>query len=173
MAKPSIASKTPVNSSGLPRLGLGLGWRPEIALAIERRGGLGVLVENVKIAMDLLPVPLALENIAMLFDWPDAELDEIAFITAALERTGALLLLDLSNLHANARNLSWDAASFLDALPLERLAYVHVGGGIERDGVYHDTHAHPAPPAALELLEKLRARVDPPGVLLERDDNFP
>jgi hypothetical protein len=26
-------------------------------------------------------------------------------------------------------------------VPLERIAYVHVGGGVERDGIYHDTHA--------------------------------
>ena len=32
-------------------------------------------------------------------------MDESAFISEALERTGATLLLDLSNVHANARNL--------------------------------------------------------------------
>ena len=62
---------------------------------------------------------------------------------------------------------------FLDALPLERIAYVHVAGGVERDGLYHDTHAHPTPPAVLELVAELCSRHDPPGVMLERDDDYP
>ena len=37
----------------------------------------------------------------------------------------------------------------------------------------HDTHAHSVPPEALQLLEEVAARVEVPGVLLERDDRFP
>jgi uncharacterized protein len=101
------------------------------------------------------------------------ELDEAAFLTELLDRTGALLLLDVANLHANARNHGGDPLAFLDALPLERIAYVHVAGGVERDGLYHDTHAHPTPDAVLDLVAELCSRRDPPGVLLERDDDYP
>jgi uncharacterized protein (UPF0276 family) len=134
---------------------------------------LGIVVENVLEAQRALPVPLALEHVAALVDWPEAEMDEATFLAEVLERTGALLLLDVANLHANARNHRFDARAFLDRVPLERLAYVHVGGGVERDGVYHDSHRHPVVPAVLELVEELCARAEPPGVLLERDDDFP
>src|SRR5205085_5805872 len=95
------------------------------------------------------------------------------FVTEALQRTDARLLLDVANLYANARNHDWDAAAYLDGLPLERLAYVHVAGGLTRHHLYHDTHAHPTPRGALDLLEQLCARARPPAVLLERDDHFP
>jgi len=134
---------------------------------------LEVVVENVKIAMESLQLPLALENISALFEWPDADMDEVSFIGEVLDRTGALLLLDLSNVHANARNLGWDAMRFLTALPLDRLAYVHVGGGHEADGVYHDTHAAGVPTEAIELFRQLSCRIPVPGAMLERDDNFP
>ena len=137
------------------------------------REALDVLVENVRTATRALPVPLALENIAALFEWPEAEMDEADFLTEALVRTDCLLLLDISNLYANARNNGVDALDFLERIPLERLAYVHIGGGIERDGLYHDTHRHPVVPEALALLEELCARAEPPGILLERDDDFP
>lgn len=137
------------------------------------RRSLEVLVENVRTAAAALPVPLALENIATLVEWPDGELPEAAFLAELLERTDSLLLLDVSNVHANARNHGLDPLAYLDTLPLERLAYVHVGGGVERDGVYHDTHAHGVDPASLALLEEVAARVDVPGVMLERDDDFP
>ncbi|MYR62129.1 DUF692 family protein, partial [Streptomyces sp. SID625] len=43
----------------------------------------------------------------------------------------------------------------------------------ERDGVWHDSHAHPVPRPVLDILTDLASRVAPPGVLLERDENFP
>jgi uncharacterized protein (UPF0276 family) len=137
------------------------------------RQALEVLIANVRLAQEALPVPLALENVATLLEWPNPEMDEAAFLTELLERTEALLLLDIENVYANARNHGSDPVAFLDRLPLERIAYVHIAGGVERDGLYHDTHAHPVPRSVLELLEELGRRIHVPGVLLERDDCFP
>ncbi|OLR95099.1 DUF692 domain-containing protein [Actinokineospora bangkokensis] len=137
------------------------------------REALDVLVDNVKDAQSCLDTPLALENIAALVRWPGAELTEAQFLTELTERTGCLLLIDVANMWANARNLGEDPGALLDGLPLERVAYVHVAGGVVREGVYHDTHAHPVPPEVLDLLGELCARVSPPGVLLERDDRYP
>lgn len=137
------------------------------------RASLDVLIENVKIAQDLLPVPLALENISALFDWPGAEMSEAEFLATVFDRTGALMLLDLANVHANAKNLGGDPTALLDSLPLHRLAYVHVGGGEERNGVYHDTHAHPVPAEAFALVEELASRTNVLGFMLERDEDFP
>lgn len=137
------------------------------------RDALNVVVDNVRAAMADLPVPLALEPIATLVEWPDAELDEGAFLTEVLERTEALLLLDVANLYANARNHGGDAGALLDRLPLERIAYVHVAGGVEVDGLYHDTHAHPVPAPVLDLLSELASRVALPAAMLERDHCHP
>ncbi|MFH8359904.1 DUF692 domain-containing protein [Streptomyces anulatus] len=134
---------------------------------------LDVLCENVRIAQDSLPVPLALENIAALITWPDEELTEGQFLAELVGRTGVRLLIDVANLHTNHVNLGQDPAKALDELPVEAIAYVHVAGGVERNGVWHDTHAHPVTAPVLEVLAELRSRVDPPGVLLERDDAFP
>ncbi|WP_020466404.1 DUF692 domain-containing protein [Singulisphaera acidiphila] len=137
------------------------------------RAMLDLFVANVRVAQDALPVPLALENVAALLEWPHAEMDEATFLAEVLDRTGALLLLDVANVHANARNHGWDPLAYLDRLPLDRVAYVHVAGGVEHEGLYHDTHAHPIAPPVLDLLEELASRAALPGVLLERDDRFP
>ncbi|WP_030752522.1 DUF692 domain-containing protein [Streptomyces sp. NRRL F-5135] len=137
------------------------------------RDALRVLCENVRIAQDALPVPLAVENIAALISWPDEELSEGRFLAELVERTGVRLLIDVANLHTNHVNRGEDPARALDELPVEAIAYVHVAGGVERDGVWHDTHAHPVTRPVLDVLAELRARIAPPGVLLERDDDFP
>ncbi|MGC4945935.1 DUF692 domain-containing protein [Streptomyces sp. DT224] len=137
------------------------------------RAALDVLCENVRIAQDALPVPLALENIAALVSWPHEELTEGRFLAELVERTGVRLLIDVANLHTNHVNRGEDPAAALDELPVEAIAYVHVAGGVEKDGVWHDTHAHPVTAPVLDVLAELCSRIDPPGVLLERDDAFP
>ncbi|MGW6009352.1 DUF692 domain-containing protein [Streptomyces sp. NPDC055210] len=137
------------------------------------RDALDVLCENIRIAQDALPVPLAVENIAALICWPGEEMTEGQFLYDLVDRTGVRLLIDVANLHTNHVNRGEDPAGALDELPVEAIAYVHVAGGFERDGVWHDSHAHAVPPAVLDVLADLASRVRPPGVLLERDENFP
>jgi uncharacterized protein (UPF0276 family) len=137
------------------------------------RDALDVVARNLAVAQAHLPVPLALENIATLIEWPDAELSEADFLTEVVARTGAALLVDVANLYANARNHGTDPVALLDGLPLDHLAYVHVAGGVDRGGFYRDTHRHTVPAAVLDLLGELRARTTPPGVLIEWDGSFP
>jgi uncharacterized protein (UPF0276 family) len=137
------------------------------------RDALDVLCENVRIAQAALPVPLAVENIAALISWPGEEMTEGQFLYELADRTGVRLLIDVANLHTNHVNRGEDPAEALADLPLEAIAYVHVAGGFERDGVWHDSHAHPVPRPVLDILTDLASRVSPPGVLLERDENFP
>ncbi|MEH0936717.1 DUF692 domain-containing protein [Micromonospora psammae] len=137
------------------------------------RAAVAAVVANVRRAQAELPVPLALEPIAALFDWPDDELDEADFLTAILDATGASLLLDVANVYANARNRGADPLALLDRLPLDRVAYAHVAGGAERDGHYHDTHTDPVPSQVLDLLREVCGRHRPPALLLERDGRWP
>jgi uncharacterized protein (UPF0276 family) len=135
--------------------------------------GLAALVENVEAATKVLPVPLALENIASFIRLPGATMSEPQLFTRLFGATRALLLLDVANLWANALNLGLDPIAWLDGMPLHRLAYVHLAGGLQRGALYHDTHAHPLPRGPLDLLGVLAQRAPIPGAMLERDDHFP
>src|SRR5262249_58066542 len=128
------------------------------------RDALEVVVANVRAAREALPVPLALENVAALFEWPHPEMDEAAFLAEVLERADVLLLLDIENVYANARNHGYDPLAFLGRLPLDRLAYVHVAGGVERDGLYHDTHTDAVPGPVLVSLAGVCGLGGVPGV---------
>jgi uncharacterized protein (UPF0276 family) len=150
------------------------GWEAGHLLPVPRtREALEVLVANVRAAQAALPVPLALENVAALLGWPDDELTDGQFLAELVDRTGVRLLLDLANLHTNHVNLGLDPLAALDRLPLDAVAYLHVAGGVLRDGLWHDTHTRPVPAAVLALLAAVRRRAAVPGVLLERDGNYP
>jgi hypothetical protein len=141
--------------------------------APRTREALEVLVENVRAAQDALPVPLALENVAATLAWPEDELDEPAFLTELVERTGCWVLLDVANLYATCQAHGGDPHALLARMPLERVAYAHVAGGAVQHGVYLDTHAHPVPPPVLDLVGDLLGRTGPSGppLLLERDED--
>jgi hypothetical protein len=133
---------------------------------------LDVLVENVLKARQVLPVPLALEHIATLFEWPGAEMDEITFIREVCQRTGCQLVLDLANLFSNCHNHGGDPLDFLRQLSREDIAYIHVAGGRFEGGLYHDTHARELQAPVYSLLEHALRFMGPLPVLIERDDHF-
>ncbi|MBU9763288.1 DUF692 domain-containing protein [Mycobacterium sp. TNTM28] len=142
-------------------------------LPVPRTGeALDVLARNIKRTTEQLGVPLAVENIAAFVEWPESDLSDSEFLTELVERTGVLLVLDVANVYANARNRGLDPQRELARLPVERVAYSHVAGGRQGDGFYHDTHTDPTPPDVLELVTALRERVDTP-VMLERDGRYP
>ncbi|GII93187.1 DUF692 domain-containing protein [Sinosporangium siamense] len=138
------------------------------------REALSVVADNVRRAQDALPVPLALENVAALFGWPQDEMTEAQFLGELVERTGVSLLIDVANLYTNQRNLGLPAVEALDTLPLTEVAYVHVAGGhVGGHGLWLDTHTESVPEEVLEILTELCSRVAPPGVLLEWDAAYP
>jgi uncharacterized protein (UPF0276 family) len=134
---------------------------------------LEVMIENVAHAKSRLASPLVLENIATLFEWPQDEMSEAEFVCELVTATDTGLLLDISNLYANAFNHKFDAAEYLSKLPLDRLAYVHVAGGRYSNGLYHDTHSGSVPQEAIGLLRELKTRCAVPRVMVEIDDRFP
>ncbi|NNG38175.1 DUF692 family protein [Flexivirga sp. ID2601S] len=138
------------------------------------RDSLAVLADNIAIARDQLPVPLAVENIAAVMSWPEDELSEPEFLTELVELTDVGIVLDVANLYASATARGSDPHADLHRFPLHRIAYVHVAGGRWDSGFYLDTHADPVLRAVADLLTDLAETVAPqaPGVLLERDDNL-
>ncbi len=136
------------------------------------RAQLAILVDNVRRTIDALPAPLVLENVAAPLRWPGDELHEADFLAELVDRTGARLLLDVANLHANLVNHGGDLDRYLDRLPLDRIAYLHVAGGARVDVMWRDTHGHPLTPPIIDVLARVLARTGPRPLLLERDDHF-
>jgi uncharacterized protein (UPF0276 family) len=137
------------------------------------RAAVAAVARNVARARRWLPdVPLLLENVASTLWWPDAEMDEATFYQEVVAATGCELLLDVSNLWANATNEGLDPVAVLERFPLDRVAMVHLAGGEWEHGFYLDTHAAPVGEPVLALLRALVERRGPVPVLVERDAEF-
>jgi uncharacterized protein (UPF0276 family) len=136
------------------------------------------VIEKVRIVQSRVPVPFLLENITYLFEWPDSAMSDAEFLNLICRETGAGLLLDVENLYLNAANHGFDARTFLDELPPGLVKEVHMAGGITvaKDFLPHpvlaDSHSHPVPDQALDLLDLVLERQAPDTIILERDDRL-
>ena len=136
------------------------------------------IIEKVRIVQAHIPVPFHLENISYLFAWPDSVLSDAAFFTLIRRETGVGLLLDVENLFVNSRNHKFDPYAFLDALPSDSVAGVHTAGGVTvraedlDDPILADSHSHPVPDEALDLLDYALRRQSPASIIVERDDRL-
>ena len=131
-------------------------------------------VDRVNWAQDILGMCIGIENASYYVAPPGAEMSEGEFIGAIVREADCLLHLDVNNIYVNSRNFGFDALAFLDALPLERTAYVHVAGHyVEPDGLLIDTHGAGVIDPVWSLLEAAYRRIGPVATCLERDFNIP
>ncbi|MEZ4410888.1 MAG: DUF692 domain-containing protein [Polyangiales bacterium] len=139
------------------------------------RAAVEVVARNVDLARRHLgDVPLVLENVAWTVRWPDDEMSEADFYAEVVARTGCDLMLDVSNLHANAINEGLDPRACLRAFPLERVVMAHMAGGRRvAPDFFLDSHADPVPEAVFTLLADLASLRGAVPVILERDADFP
>jgi uncharacterized protein (UPF0276 family) len=136
------------------------------------------IIAKVRTVQSRISVPFLLENITYIFDWPDSELSDAEFLSLICRETGAGILLDVENLYLNGQNHGFNPYAFLDALPANAVKEVHVAGGVSLNEDFlprpllQDTHSHPVPEAALDLLDYALARQAPTAIVLERDDRL-
>jgi uncharacterized protein (UPF0276 family) len=128
---------------------------------------------RVRQVQDILEQPLVLEN-ASYYAQPHADMNEAEFVQAVLSESDSGLLLDVNNIYVNSINHCYDPLEFLDALPRERVRYIHVAGHYdEAPDLKVDTHGADVIDPVWALLAEAYQRLGPVPTLLERDFNIP
>jgi uncharacterized protein (UPF0276 family) len=128
---------------------------------------------RVRRAQDILGRRIAIEN-ASYYTPLATEISEPEFIRAVLKEADCLLLLDVNNVYVNSINHRYDARAFIDALPAERVCYLHIAGHYrEAEDLIVDTHGAAVIDPVWSLLDYSYARIGRRPTLLERDFNIP
>ncbi len=132
-------------------------------------------VDRIRQTQDVLGQRIGIENPSYYVAPPGAEMSESEFMTAVLTEADCLLHLDVNNVYVNSRNFGFEPLAYIDSLPLERTAYVHVAGHyVEPDGLIIDTHGAEVIDPVWDLLAALYQRIGGDvATCLERDFNFP
>lgn len=142
-------------------------------------------LSNIATAKKIVGTLPHLENIATLILPPASTMDEAEWTHKIIAGSGAPLLLDLHNLYANAINFNSTPSdapqTLLHRMPLDRVQYVHLSGGMwidEPSGAGKkrllDDHIHDVPDDVFALLTELAANTSQPlTVIIERDGAYP
>jgi uncharacterized protein (UPF0276 family) len=131
------------------------------------------IVQRIKQVQDILEMPLVIENVSY-YTPVAAEMDEADFISAIVNESGCNMLLDVNNVYVNSFNHQYSAKDFLNKLPLDKVAYIHMAGHEQvSDTLIIDTHGQAIIDPVYELFDYTIGLIKPVQVLLERDFNIP
>ncbi|MFN2338541.1 MAG: DUF692 domain-containing protein [Gammaproteobacteria bacterium] len=134
----------------------------------------GHVAARIRRTQDILERRIAVENASYYVAAPMAEMSESRFICRVMEEAGCDLHLDVNNVYVNSVNFDFDPWRFIENLPTERVAYLHVAGHYrEADDLVIDTHSAEVIDPVWELLARTYARLGTSPTLLERDFNIP
>ena len=122
---------------------------------------------------DALGRRIAMENVSY-YAAPGAEMSELEFLTAVLERADCELMLDVNNIYVNAINHGYDARGFLAGVPARRVVYMHVAGHyVEAEDLRVDTHGTDVCDPVWDLLAAAYRHCGVKPTVLERDFSIP
>jgi len=132
------------------------------------------VADRIQQVQDILGERMAMENVSYYLQQPGAEMSEIDFINEVIKRADCLLHLDVNNVYVNSINHRYDPLQFLDQLPVDRIAYIHIAGHYnEAEDLIVDTHGANVIEPVWNILEHTYRQHGVFPTLLERDFNYP
>ena len=128
---------------------------------------------RIRRTQDILGRRIAVEN-ASFYTSLASELSEPEFLLAVVNEADCDLLLDVNNVYVNSVNHRYDPRAFIDQIPGDRVAYLHVAGHYnEAPDLIVDTHGADIVDPVWDLLSYTYERIGLRPTLLERDFNIP
>ena len=138
-----------------------------------RKDAVKYVAERIRMVQDYLERPLVIENVSY-YTSVAAQMSELEFISQVISESGCQLLLDVNNVYVNAFNHQYEPREFIAALPLDRVAYIHMAGHEKvSDDLIIDTHGEAIIDPVYDLFDYTVQLMQPVPVLLERDFNIP
>jgi uncharacterized protein (UPF0276 family) len=131
------------------------------------------VVARVRTVQEVLGRRILLENVSSYVTFRDSHLHEWEFLAEVARRADCLILLDVNNIYVSAVNHGFDALSYLDAIPPERVQQIHLAGHENHGSYLVDTHDHPVPDPVWQLYTQALERCGAVSTMIERDDLIP
>ena len=122
---------------------------------------------------DTLARRILLENVSSYVTFTDSQVSEWEFLSAVAERADCYILLDVNNVYVSAGNHGYDARTYIEGVPCERVHQIHLAGHSRNGSLIVDTHDHPVPDPVWDLYAEAIARLGPVSTMIERDDDIP
>jgi uncharacterized protein (UPF0276 family) len=132
-----------------------------------------ITAERVHQVQDFLEIPVAVENVSSYAEYHESEMTEWEFLNEVVHAADCGILLDVNNIYVSSQNHSFDPMDYVNSIPSERVAQIHIAGHSRFEKYILDTHDHPVLDPVWKLYARAIERCGPTATLLEWDDNIP
>jgi len=130
-------------------------------------------VARVKQVSEILERPLVLENPSSYVEFAASSMTEWEFLSRLAEEADCGLLLDVNNVYVSSFNHGFDARTYLESIPADRVVQYHVAGHTHKGTHIVDTHSDHAIAEVWELYRLAWQRTGPTATLYEWDEDIP
>jgi len=134
---------------------------------------LKIAADHISEVQDCWGRPYLIENPASYVGFCASTISEPDFLSELVRRTGCKLLCDVSNSYVSAHNMGTNAYEYIDSLPGDAIAEIHLGGYTPEEDVLIDTHAAAIADPAWDLYAYAIRRFGPKPTLIEWDNDIP
>jgi uncharacterized protein (UPF0276 family) len=128
---------------------------------------------RIREVQDFLEIPVAVENVSSYAEFHESEMTEWEFLSEVVHKADCGILLDVNNIYVSSQNHSFDPMVYVDAIPADRVAQIHIAGHSKFEKYTLDTHDHPVLDPVWKMYARAIERVGPTATLLEWDDSIP
>ncbi|MDR3735828.1 MAG: DUF692 domain-containing protein [Acidobacteriaceae bacterium] len=129
--------------------------------------------DKIRQVQDYCELPVVVENVSSYAEFHASEMNEWEFLNEVVERADCGILLDVNNIYVSSQNHSFDPMDYVNAVPAERVAQIHIAGHSKYQKYILDTHDHAPIEPVWQLYARAIERSGPTATLLEWDDKIP
>ncbi|HLZ00049.1 MAG TPA: DUF692 domain-containing protein [Candidatus Angelobacter sp.] len=129
--------------------------------------------QKIREVRDFVEVPIAVENVSSYAEYHVSEMTEWEFLNEVVEEADCGILLDVNNIYVSSQNHNFDPLDYINSVPAERIAQIHIAGHSKFEKYILDTHDHPVLDPVWSLYSRAIELAGPTATLLEWDDNIP
>ncbi len=133
----------------------------------------GVTAEKIRQVQDFVEVPVVVENVSSYAEFHVSEMTEWEFLNEVVERADCGILLDVNNIYVSSENHGFNPLTYVNAIPSERVAQIHIAGHSKFEKYTLDTHDHAVIDPVWGLYARAIERCGNTATLLEWDDHIP
>lgn len=129
--------------------------------------------EKIRYVQDTLEIPIAVENLSSYAEFTASTMKEWEFLSEVVEQANCGILLDVNNVYVSSQNHGFDPKTYIDSIPHERVAQMHIAGHSAYEHWIIDTHDRAPSDPVWDVYEHAVTKVGRTPTLLEWDANIP
>lgn len=135
------------------------------------------IVSRIDQTQEYLGRQILIENVSSYLEYTNAAIPEEEFVSEAAKRSGCGILLDVNNVYVNAHNHNFDALTYLEAIPAERVQEIHLAGftvnQVDDTEIIIDSHNQLVASDVWRLYRRAIECFGPRPTLIEWDTDLP